>query len=77
MIFSVRKWLNRGKYILIFLVLTIVMYHLFQFVTSWIEPAQRYKQPMGKAVKVFQHETWQGNSASIADRLIFFYWYGE
>ncbi|MFK7697142.1 DUF4227 family protein [Paenibacillus sp. HJGM_3] len=78
MILSVRKWMTRLKFTLLFLVLTLAVYYVFQWISAWIEPAGRYKEPTGKAVKVFQHETGYGDSStSLADRLMFFYWYGE
>jgi hypothetical protein len=43
-----------------------------------VEPAQRYKEPAGKAIKVFQQHTGYGEqSTTLADRLLLFYWYGE
>lgn len=78
MIVSVRRWITRLKFTVMFFVLTLVVYYLFQWISGWIEPAQRYKEPNGKAVKVFQQHTGYGESSStIADRLMLFYWYGE
>jgi hypothetical protein len=68
----------RLKFTIMFFVLTLAVYYLFQIVSGWVEPAERYKEPTGKAVKVFQNQNGYGEqSTSLADRLFLFYWYGE
>jgi hypothetical protein len=68
----------RLKFTIMFFVLTLAVYYLFQIVSGWVEPAERYKEPTGKAVKVFQNQNSYGEqSTSLADRLFLFYWYGE
>jgi hypothetical protein len=45
----------------------------------WIQPMDPYREPMGRAIKVFHYE----EASSInedwtwLDRLKFFYWFGE
>jgi hypothetical protein len=46
-------------------------------VTQWIEPTQRYKEPAGRAVKVFQDQVSISDQGSMRDRLKLFYWLGE
>lgn len=78
MIFSLRKLIERIKFMLIFIILTYFIYHLVGAVTSWIQPTDPYKQPIGRAVKVFNTTSdMNGNSVTARDRLAFFYWYGE
>ncbi|WP_127585938.1 DUF4227 family protein [Paenibacillus koleovorans] len=78
MIFSVRRWLIRAKFLFLFVVLTISVYWLFQWIAGWTEPTQRYREPHGRAVKAFEHEQQViSEKGTLADRLLFFYWYGE
>lgn len=71
------KWLVRIKYIAIFVVLTIVLYELFRLIGGWIEPAGRYREPLGKALKVFRHDETGLEPSTVTERLLFFYKYGE
>jgi len=78
MIFSVRKWMTRLKYIVIFIVLTYTMYQIIEAVSSWMEPTHRYNHPSGNAVKAFQQEPYAfGERGTPLERLIYFYWFGE
>jgi hypothetical protein len=76
MIFSVKKWIERIKFVLLFVLLTYLSSLVLHTITEWIEPAQRYKAPSGKALKVLQQEAYS-DPDSFQDRLRFFYWYGE
>jgi hypothetical protein len=77
LIVPLKRWLNRFKFLFLFIVLTYVIYHVFDVVTAWIEP-DRYREPGGRAVKVFQYEPVTAEPyESVADRLRLFYWYGE
>lgn len=77
LIFGFRKWWIRAKYIAVFIVLTIVLYELFRLVGGWIAPTGRYREPVGKAVKVFRHDEPLTEPKTIAEKLLFFYKYGE
>jgi hypothetical protein len=77
MIFYMRKWVERSKYVLVFFIFTYALYHLFVTVTQWIEPTQRYKEPVGKAIKVFNHHASITDHGSMGERLKLFYWMGE
>ncbi|MCY9517183.1 DUF4227 family protein [Paenibacillus apiarius] len=78
MIVPVRKLLERLKFIALFLLLTYAMAHLFGTVTEWISPVDKYREPHGKAVKVFQaDEDANLEPATFTDRLRLFYWLGE
>jgi hypothetical protein len=77
MIFYVRNWLLRGKFVLVFVVLTYMLYHFLLVVTEWIQPAERYKEPFGKSVKVFHNHVSMTDRGPMGERLKLFYWLGE
>lgn len=76
-IFRFRKWWVRTKYIAVFVILTFVLYELFRIVGGWIEPAGRYREPVGKALKVFSYDESVLEPRTAMERLLFFYNYGE
>lgn len=76
MIVSLRKWAERIKFMLLFVVLTVIVYVLFQLFSSWMDSLQRHKEPSGRAVKAFQQLP-QKENGSMLERLMFFYRYGE
>ncbi|WP_166239225.1 YqzK family protein [Paenibacillus turpanensis] len=78
MIISVSKWLERAKFLVLFLLFTILLYHAMDVISTWIEPKVRYEEPDGAAVKVFGYNgNENGGDSSMVDRLKLFYWYGE
>ena len=77
MIISLRKWLRLGRFLVLFVLFTYVLYYTFQVVSQWIVPAQRYKEPMGEAVKAFYQQDPYNGEMSVRDRLRLFYWIGE
>ncbi|WP_438448847.1 DUF4227 family protein [Gorillibacterium sp. sgz5001074] len=77
MILSLRKWIDRAKFILLFVVLTFVLYQILSVLSLWMEPVQRYKQPSGSAVKVFHQDSGTLDADNMPERLRLFYWYGE
>lgn len=77
MIFSLRKWIERAKFIVLFVLLTFVLYQMLAVLTAWMEPVQKYRQPSGSAVKVFNQEYGTMDAEDMPERLKLFYWYGE
>jgi Na+-transporting NADH:ubiquinone oxidoreductase subunit NqrC len=77
MILSLRKARQRLKFIVLFIVLTFVLYHMLSLLAVWLQPQQRYREPFGRAEKVFQHEAMEDQKISVKQRLLQFYWYGE
>ncbi|UUZ79526.1 YqzK family protein [Paenibacillus sp. P26] len=78
MIFHLRKWKDRFRFVLLFAAFTFIIYHMLLLVSRWIEPVQKYKEPAGGAVKVFQDEQLTlRDSVSMGERLKLFYWIGE
>jgi len=77
MIISGRKLLKRLKYVILFLVLTYLMSYAVALFLDWIQPAHRYREPSGEAVKVLQQSMYDNGNISFTERLKLFYWYGE
>lgn len=79
MIVSYRKWIARTRFIVLFMTLTFVLYHIMILLTGWIQPTPKYKTPTGKAERVFQHHPvlTEPDTGTMSDRLRLFYWYGE
>jgi hypothetical protein len=77
MVVSLRKWIDRAKFIALFAVLTFVLYQMLSVLTAWMQPVHKYRQPDGRALKVFQQEPGTMDAESMPERLKLFYWYGE
>ncbi|GIP32308.1 DUF4227 family protein [Paenibacillus sp. J2TS4] len=77
MILSVRKWVQRFKFLVTFVILTYLMYLLLAVITEWIQPMDRYREPGGRAVKVFHPGDPATHPDGMIDRLRMFYWYGQ
>ncbi|WP_159882261.1 DUF4227 family protein [Paenibacillus puerhi] len=72
------KWLARFRFALLFVVCTYALYHLLLAAASYLEPVHRYKEPNGRAIKVFKHESAVvSNPRGMGERLRLFYWIGE
>ncbi|PZE22016.1 DUF4227 family protein [Paenibacillus xerothermodurans] len=77
MVLYVRRWVEWSKYVILFVVFTYALYHMLITVSQWIEPTERYKEPTGRAVKVFNNHLSLSDQGSMGDRLKLFYWLGE
>lgn len=78
MIISVRRWLSRLRFLILFLALTYFLIHVVALFSDWITPVNKYRAPQGKAVKVFhQGPIIDMEHDSFTDRLKLFFWYGE
>jgi len=75
MIISFRKWKERLRFLAWFITLTCVLYYVMSWISPWLEPSSKYKEPSGKSVKVF-HEQVLANEGTFSERLRFFYWFG-
>jgi|HigsolmetaGSP12D_1036236.scaffolds.fasta_scaffold05904_2 hypothetical protein len=71
------KWRERLEFTLLLLVLTVLAHRLYGWAQSWVEPADPYKVPEGRAEKVIRAEDPAYGRPDPADRLRLFYWYGE
>jgi hypothetical protein len=77
MVFSLRKFKRRLKFIVQLLILTVLFYYSLNLITRWIEPVERYQAPTGHSLKVFQQEGIFEQQLSIKDRLAMYYLLGE
>jgi len=77
MIISVRSWRTRIKYLVLFVILAYLLFHVLHFVYDWIEPLKSEDRPSGHAVKVFEQLHEGDGEVNFKDRLFFFFWYGE
>lgn len=66
------------KLLLIFIACTFIFYKLFLYMNDIIKPAQPYREPEGKAVKVMKPVGGAEQVYADAKRRLFdFYYYGE
>lgn len=78
MILSVRRMISLMKYIIAFIVLSVIFYYIISYMVTWVQPVDPYKEPMGRAVKVVKYEHTQFiKDWDWLDRLKLFYWFGE
>lgn len=77
MVLSLRKWFSRFVFVLLFGLLFIAATGGYRFLVDVISPVHPYKTPKGDALKVFQVDPATPENGSVADRLRWFYWYGE
>jgi hypothetical protein len=77
MIFSLRKAMNRMKFLSLFLILTLLIYYSLNLLSGWVAPLYRYEEPTGRAVKAFGLVDVADEGMTFGDRLRVFYWYGE
>ncbi len=77
MIISFRKWVRWLKFMLLFILLTLLLYQLTGWISDWTRPDRRYREPEGRSVKAFQLSDRVAEPRSPMERLRFFYWFGE
>jgi hypothetical protein len=76
MVFSVRRAVRLTKLFLVFIVLTCLIYRLIAEGDVWFQQDRKYREPTGRAVKVFQQEALQEEQWTFVDRVKRFYLYG-
>jgi hypothetical protein len=74
---SFDKWWERLQFTLLFLALAVIVHGLFGWFHSWLTPDNPYREPEGRAFKVFQSGSGQSKADSPGDRLRLFLWFGE
>jgi hypothetical protein len=81
MVISLKRLAEWAKFLMLFLILTLVMYQVIALLSQWMKPAHRYGEPKGRAVKVFApyepDGRFQEDASVFPDRLLLFYWLGE
>lgn len=80
MIISVRKMKEWIKFLLLFVLFTLLLYQLMAFFAPYLRPDMIDREPTGGAVKVFARQEAEPKSTAmreIKSRLLIFYWLGE
>ncbi len=77
MVFSIRTWVSRFFFMLIFLGVLLFVSVGYRWLVEVISPVHPYQKPKGDAVKVFINDPASPESGNSMDRLRWFYWYGE
>jgi len=77
LIVPLRKWLERARYIAVFLLLTFLLHELMACAADYVKPRHRFEEPSGGAVKAQARGPGVSEADSALERLRFFYWYGE
>lgn len=77
MVVSLRRWGRMLLFLVLFAMLTLCVFGGYRWAAGLLAPVDPYRSPGGGAVKVFKGHTVQQEGGSIADRLRWFYWYGE
>ncbi|MBB6674214.1 DUF4227 family protein [Cohnella nanjingensis] len=72
-----QKWWERLQFTLLFIVLTVLVHHLYGWMQTIMTPIDPYKVPEGRATKVFQAGDAESGTVTPGDRLKLFYWLGE
>lgn len=76
MILHLRRMWDWVKLLLLFIVFTLIGYMLIGLLADWLKPSYRFKEPAGRAVKVFSVDS-PPSEVSDWERLKLFYWTGE
>ncbi|EGK14212.1 hypothetical protein HMPREF9374_0360 [Desmospora sp. 8437] len=80
MIIPLRRLAAWAKFLILFVILTLILYQVIAILSQWMLPTHRYGEPKGRAVKVMaplEEPGRRGDLADIKDRLRMFYWLGE
>lgn len=77
MIVTVRSWFSRLLFLMLFAVLLFIAAGGYRWLVDVIAPVHPYREPKGDAMKVFLTDPATPEEGSGADRLRWFYWYGE
>ncbi|WP_127530824.1 DUF4227 family protein [Paenibacillus kobensis] len=77
MVVSLRKWIGRLVFAILFIMLTIMTFGGYQWLIGVVAPVDPYRAPQGSALKVNGPVYSPPEGGSTFDRLRWFYWYGE
>lgn len=77
MVFSIRNWVSRILFMIVFVMLLFVVTAGYRWMVEVISPIHPYQAPRGDAMKVFLSDPDSPEGGNAADRLRWFYWYGE
>jgi hypothetical protein len=81
LIISIRRFIEWSKFILLFILFTLLLYQLIAFISPYFRSNVLYREPIGGAVKVFLQQepeyhkltSWE----NMKNRLFIFYELGE
>ncbi|MEW9032002.1 MAG: DUF4227 family protein [Planifilum fimeticola] len=80
MVVSLRRLVEWIKFLILFVLLTMLVYQVLALFSDWLQPRYPYREPAGRAVKVFAPAS-PGDpdpkSVDIEERLLLFYRIGE
>lgn len=77
MIVSLPKTVKRLYFLLMFVLLSYLLYQAMSFIGQWMNPMEGQHIPEGTAVRAFQDTGSSGEGMKAGDRLRLFYWLGE
>ncbi|MDO7905133.1 DUF4227 family protein [Paenibacillus sp. JX-17] len=78
MIIQVRKVMRWVRAFIVFMMMLYIAFFCFKWFAQWVTPVDHYRIPEGSAIKVFGEDgAAEGHKPRLAERLRFFYWYGE
>lgn len=77
MVLSIRRWTSRFVFFVIFTILLFVVTGGYRWLADVVSPVHPYQEPRGRSLKVFVHDPDSPDGGNAADRLRWFYWYGE
>ena len=77
MVISIRNWVSRIFFIVLFVALLFIVTAGYRLIVEVISPVHPFQAPRGDALKVFATDPASPEGGNSADRLRWFYWYGE
>lgn len=77
MIISLRNWIRRIVFVLLLVMLTVAVFMLLRIAAGWFASSDPYAKPQGHAVKAFVPTQDARADATFAERLRWFYLFGE
>ena len=77
MVVSLRGWAGRLLFLALFVILLLIAAGGYRWLIDVISPIHPYAKPKGDAMKVFITDPKSPEDGNSADRLRWFYWYGE
>ncbi|WP_168119218.1 DUF4227 family protein [Paenibacillus sp. HB172176] len=77
MVVSLRRWASRLLFIALFFALLLLAAGGYGWLIEVVSPVHPYAKPKGDAMKVFVTDPAAPEGGNSADRLRWFYWYGE
>lgn len=77
MVFLIRGWISRLLFLALFAVILFIAAGGYRWLVDVVSPVHPYHKPRGDAMKVFVTDPGSPEGGNGADRLRWFYWYGE